>query len=356
MIFRINRLIAQIRRRKEIGIGFLSLVLITSVIGNAITYYVFDQGLSNPAFGDALWYSFTSITTIGYGDFHADSLGARIGTAVFIGFLGLATFTTAIGIGVDWLLDIQFKERMGMGRALTKNHLLIINYPNDRRIRQVVDEYLQDDDHAGDEIVLVTDQIESLPPLLDKKIQLVKGSPIEEETYSRAEVASARQAIVLSTGYDDPHSDSINASIISILEHLNPDLRCVAECLNVKHSLLFNGSKNTSLVHTHQISSNLLVQEAQDPGVNKLTVAITSNAIKGTLVSTLVDSTPGQTISLQDTAKLLLDHGINLVGVLRGEDIHVQFSTLKLTQNDVLIYIGEARQDWSTLNSYLQNS
>ena len=356
MIFRINRLIAQIRRRKEIGIGFLSLVLIISLIGNALTYYVFDQGLSEPNFGDALWYSFTSITTIGYGDFHADSLGARIGTAVFIGVLGLATFTTAVGIGVDWLLDVQFKERMGMGQALARNHLLIINYPNERRVRQIVDEYLQDDDHTGDEIVLVTDKIDSLPPLLDKKIQLVKGSPIEEETYTRAGAASARQAIVLSTGYDDPHSDSINASIISVLEHLNPNLRCVAECLNVKHSLLFNGSNNTSLVHTHQISSNLLVQEAQDPGINKLTVAITSNAIKGTLASTLVDSTPDGTISLQDTAKLLLDHNINLVGVLRDDNIHVQFSTLKLTQDDVLIYVGEERQDWSTLNSYLQNS
>ena len=68
-----------------------------------------------------------------------------------------------------------------MGRALTNNHLLIINYPNDRRIRQVVDEYLQDDDHAGDEIVLVTDQIESLPPLLDKKIQLVEGNIVNVE-------------------------------------------------------------------------------------------------------------------------------------------------------------------------------
>ena len=75
MMYSLSRLIYQIRRRRELGVGVLVAVLVTSIIGNSLTFYVFDgrgQGLS---VWDSLWYSVISITTIGYGDLSAESLG-----------------------------------------------------------------------------------------------------------------------------------------------------------------------------------------------------------------------------------------------------------------------------------------
>ena len=352
MIFKLNRLLARMRRRKEVGLGLLLVIVLISISGNAATFYLLEGDSQGLGIGDALWYSIVSITTIGYGDLAPDSMGARIGTAIFIVLLGLSAFTAAVGMTVDWIVDLQLKERTGLGRALARDHLLIVNYPNERRVRQVVDEYLGDPRHEGDEIVVVTDRVDSLPFDL-KNVHFVRGSPLEEESYTRANVAGARLAIVLSPGYDDPSSDSVNASIVSILEHLNPEIRTVVESLNVKHELLFKGSRNASVVHTFRISSNLLVQESQDPGVNRLTHAITSNQMEGNLASTRVMDLPAGPKSYMDAAKVLLDADVNLVGVLRGETVHVQFRDIEMTEGDMLVYVSPEGLDWPGIRSLL---
>lgn len=333
--------------------GFLLLILVASITGNALTFFFFDRAanpdLTVPA---AFWYSIISIATIGYGDLSSTSLGARIGTVFFIVFVGLAAFTSAIGLGIDWLLEFRDKERSGMGNPGAKNHLLIVNFPNERRVRQIIDEYLRDSSHRNDEIVIVTDQIESLP-FTQLNVSFVRGSPLQEATYHRANVRDARQALVLSTGYDDPFSDSVAASIVSILEHLNPEIMSVAECLNTEHSILFRGVKNVSLVYTFRMSNNLIVQEAQDPGVNMLTQAITSNQIEGTLVSTKVEGSVAQSLPYKEVAKRFLDHEVNLVGVIRGENVHLRFDNLDLTENDRLVYICSSRLDWENIRSLL---
>ena len=162
---------------------------------------------------------------------------------------------------IDWVLELRDKERSGIGSSGGKNHLLIVNFPNERGIHQIIDEYLRDPSRRKDDIVIVTDQIESLP-FNHPSVSFVRGSPLEEETYHRANVREARQAMILSTGYDDPNSDSVAASIVSILEHLNPEIVSVAECLNADHSLLFRGAENVSLVYTFRMPNNLIVQEA----------------------------------------------------------------------------------------------
>ena len=352
MIFKLSRLLAQMRRRKEVGLGLLLVVVLISITGNAATFYLLEGDSQGLGIGDALWYSIVSITTIGYGDLAPDSLGARIGTVIFIVLLGLSAFTTAVGMTVDWIVDLQLKERTGLGRALARDHLLIVNYPSERRVRQVIDEFLGDPRHKNDEIVVVTDKVDGLPFDL-KNVNFVRGSPLEEESYARANVGDARQAIVLSPGYDDPNSDSVNASIVSILEHLNPNIRTVVESLNVKHELLFKGSKNASVVHTFRLSSNLLVQESQDPGVNRLTHAITSNQMEGNLASTRVSESPASPMSYMHVAKVLLDADVNLVGVLRGEAVLVQFSDIEMTEGDVLVYVSSEGLDWAGIRSLL---
>ena len=350
MILTLTRLIRDLRRRKGVSLGAIFAVVLLSVLGNALTFYLFDGGTS---VGDAIWYSVISITTIGYGDFAADSLGARVGTAFFIIVVGLAAFTTAVGMGVDWILELQYKERSGMGSPRVNDHLLIVNFPNERRVRQIIEEFLHDANHRRREVVIVADHLETLPFEIPR-VHYVKGSPMETETYRRASVERAHLAIVLGTHYDDPSSDSFAASVVSILEHMNPGLPSVAECLNSEHTLLFEGAKNVSLVYTFRMSNNLIVQEAQDPGVSLLTASVTSNQTQGSFASTLVEDGPGASMSYRAVAKRLLDHGLNLVGVIRDGELYVMFNDLELSLQDRLVYVSMERHDWSAIQSFLR--
>ena len=347
------RLVHTLRRRRSLGVAALLLILVVSIVGNALTFFSFERG-SNPdlTVADAFWYSVISISTIGYGDLSATTAGARIGTVFFIVVLGLTAFTSAVGVGVEWILDRNYRQRAGMSRVVARNHVLIVNFPNERRVRQIVEEFLWDPSHRNDELVVVTDQIEALP-FVEPNVHFVRGAPLSEETYERANAKEARQAIVLSTGYDDPNSDSVAASIVTILAHLNPEISIVAEVLDARHSLLFNGTKNASLVYTFRMSNNLLVQEAQDPGVSILTQAIVSNQVEGTLASTKVTSAMEPSPRYRDVATSLLKHDVNLVGIIRGEEVNLRFEDISLAQDDRLVYISPTRQDWETIRSFL---
>ena len=333
--------------------GLLLVLAGMSIAGNTITFFVFERlDHRDVTIFDSLWYSIVSITTIGYGDFSAQSLGARLGTIFFIVIAGLTTFTAAAGILVDWIMDFQFRERAGMGTIHAKDHLLIINFPSEARVREIVEEFRQDSHHQSDDLVILTDQTETLPVGFPD-LFFVRGSPLEEESYRRAGIKNAKQAIVLSTRYDDPHSDSVVASIVYMIEHLNPKTRVVAECLSERHTVLFAGAKNVSLVHTLHLSNNLLVQEAQDPWVSLLTRAVTSNRIDGTLASTKVEDSSAGSLMYLEVAKKLLDEEINLIGVIRDGSVHFKFGNLTLTENDSLVYISSGRLIWESLRPLL---
>ncbi len=339
------------RQHREMGLAFLFGILAFSVAGNSITFYLFERGTQRElTIWDSFWYSVISITTIGYGDFYPATLGARLGTAFFVILVGLAAFTTVIGVTVEWVSDIRQRERRGMGKVTSRGHLLLVNFPSASRVRRIIQEFRRDEHHQGSEIVVVTDQTQELPFTIDN-VSFVHGSPLEQETFERANVATARQAIVLSPSYDDLRSDSLAASISFLIEHMNPDASIIVECLDPKHEVLFNTTERVSLVYTLQMGANLLVQEAQDRGVHLLTQAVTSNQIEGTLASTAVESAVEGAKPYSEVAKKLIDHGVVLVGFIRAGSVIVGFVDTQMAEGDCLVYISKKRQSWDELRA-----
>ena len=343
----------RLRQRRGLGIFTMLAVLVASVLGNALAFFFFEGSVQDDlTIADSFWYSIISITTIGYGDFSASTIGARVGTVVFIVLVGLVAFTATAGMLVDWILDLRIKEQTGMANVQARGHLLIVNFPNEGRVRQIVEEFVSDPGHKKDDIVIVTDTLTSLP-FSHPNVSFVRGSPLEEETYRRALLDHASKVIILSTNYDDPNSDSVVASVASVIHHLHPHLRVVAECLDPKHELLFTNREGVTLVYTLHMANNLLVQETQDPGVTILTRAMTSNLVRGTLASTEVDSPVPDSIDYEQVAIKLMRQDINLVGVIRDQQVHFSFGDLFLAVGDLLVYISSSRLTWAALQKTL---
>jgi voltage-gated potassium channel len=99
---------------------FVGPSIIALWVGGAYAMWVFEHG-HNPNmhnFGDALYWSFITATTVGYGDITPQTVGGRIvsGTLVFLG-LGLLGFASA-RLTAYWLRDDQSDRTADELRAL----------------------------------------------------------------------------------------------------------------------------------------------------------------------------------------------------------------------------------------------
>jgi voltage-gated potassium channel len=334
------------RERAWFGTGLLAGALVLCIVGNAVTYSYFDGA----DFGDALWYSVISITTIGYGDFSAESLGARLGTVIFIVICGLGTFSLVLGLIFDRLTEQFEKGKRGMNDIISHDHVLIIHFPSRARVRDLIGELRNDPVYSKRDIVIVADGLHEHPMPLER-VYFVSGNPVEEDVLIRAGLERANAAIVLATG-ESESSDAVVASTVSVIEHLRSDVYTVAECVNGSHRHLFRVNDADAVVCTNRLVNNLLVQEMQDHGVADTIEMITSNQHGTTVYTTEVSGLAGE--DYQALAKSLLDQDANLLAVKRGPDTHTTFKGLSAASGDKVVYVGHQRYDWPALTRLAQ--
>ena len=318
-------------------------VLVISILGNATCYYVFDHA-KKPTVGDALWFSVISLSTIGYGDLQADSVGARLGTVLFVIVFGLGSFSLMVGLLFEWVAERLSRERKGMSSIGAEGHILIVNFPSLHRIEQIIDELCADRDHGGREIVIITDKIDELP-VRKKNVSFVKGAVLDDETYRRAGIENARLAIVLATDYGDTTSDAVVASAVAVIESMNEAIYTVAECLAPRHRMLFDSVHCNAVVFSHTISGNLLTQEILDPGVARMMDALTSNIHDSCLFATEVIDPPTE-YSYRNLATAMVKQDMSLVCVQRQDDMITSFASAYLIHGDRMIYVGRHRVSW----------
>lgn len=348
MLFWVKYAVQKIRRKPGAGFGVVFCAILVSLLGNAACYYYFDGAVNQDiTAADALWYSLVSISTVGYGDFYAVTPGARIGAVVFIMLLGLSSFSAFLGLLVERMLQLNFKELHGMAKIHCNDHILIINFPDASRVYQIIEEIKRDPDFLKKDVVVVTDSVETLP-FERSDVFFVSGSPLQADTLERAGLGRASMAMVLADP-SNSSSDGVVAAIINLIEHLQPQVKTVAECLDPSHEILFRSTKCDSIIYTNQILNNLLVQEVQDVGVGAVLSNLTANGSETALYSCLVEEACGR--SYTDLAKSFIDQGKQLISVTRSETHLLDLNGLTPEKNDLVVYIGAERLAWSEVSS-----
>lgn len=354
MITWVARLYIFTVRRSKYGPLIALLVLLLGLIGNSLAFMYFD----GQSFGDSIWYSYISVTTIGYGDFYAVSTPARFANFVFIGLMGLGSFSYIIGWTIDKIATTASKRRNGMAKVLASKHILIVNFPNELRVKQIIQEVRSDDEHKDVEFVIISDKIDALPFDIPN-VEFVKGSPIEKETFDQAKCSDAYAAFVLSTDYNDPQSDALVSTIVGVIENLCPEVITIAECLQQKHIDFFKSLGCDSVVCANEISTNLMVQEMQDHGVTKVFNVITSNVKTDgdTLFSAKVTNLRPGIRFYNDLAHAFVDRDGNLISVKRdGETkIYTNFpKDMAIQIGDVIVFTGSRRYTVEELEDFAQ--
>ncbi len=108
-----NRILAYFREKRKGStlVGTVTLVLMVTLVSSAaILEFEGGAGSNIQSAGDALWWSITTMTTVGYGDLYPATIGGRF-VSVFPMFCGIGVFALVTSLVSSWFLGEEEEKQ-----------------------------------------------------------------------------------------------------------------------------------------------------------------------------------------------------------------------------------------------------
>ncbi|MCA9706065.1 MAG: potassium channel protein [Myxococcales bacterium] len=266
-----------VKKRNQILKVALLTVLLVAFSSSGFMYFELAEK-PDLSWGDALWWSIVTMTTVGYGDFFPSTPGGRYVIGFPTMMFGISILGYLLSMLASFLIEERSKKLRGLGEMTLQDHILLIHYPGLARVEAVLTELRTDDKTRDSDVVLIDADLEELPEKLAQEgLRYVRGDATKESTLERACFREARSAIVLSKDPNNPHSDDANLAASLTLEHLHPNIFTVAECIDPEHVELLYKAGCDAVVCLTALATNLVVHELLDPGLQKVIGEATNN-------------------------------------------------------------------------------
>ena len=288
---RVLVLLGRLARRFEVPIpaqalGYLGIAALIwwAIAGGAFIMFERDVNQNVKGIGDALWWSITTLSTVGYGDMYPITPGGRIVAAATMA-LGVGILGTFGGTIATMFLDFREQGRRGLRAVSAKDHLLVLGW--NEKARAAILEFRADPRYVDTKVVVVADLEED--PFDDAKVRFVRGEPCSSRNLERADAARAGAAIVLAANPSDPHSDHQNALTVMALRRINPKVRISAELVSSDNREHLDAAGCDTLIDAVSVASGLLVQGVSNVGVADLITHLLSNDAGSEMYRVTVD-------------------------------------------------------------------
>lgn len=186
---------------------------------------------------EALWLTMTTMTTVGYGDYSAETLPGRLSTMilVFAGGIWIAFQTAATYF--DHRTERRERMRCGRWRWNMSDHILILNAPAENALAyltRLVCE-LRDSRRFRERVVQIVTPCfgAGLPePIHRLGVIHYAGDPWGAEALAASNAAEADTIIILAESDSDPGSDSRTLDMVDRLRGIGARGRILAECVD----------------------------------------------------------------------------------------------------------------------------
>ena len=168
--------------RPEGKVDYTQVVAIVSVIfalayGIAGSYVLRAEFKGIESFSDALYFTFVTYSTVGYGDILPDSPNAKIFTISMI-LIGLSSFVTALTLLVGPVIEARMKGVLNVMKRFqgATNHVIVCGYTN---VSESVIDELQERQVP---YLIVEDRAEFIVHLKEKGNDVLGGDATRRET------------------------------------------------------------------------------------------------------------------------------------------------------------------------------
>lgn len=339
----LRRIRRQVQTRLELKVvGFVALFWTFGSVG----FYLFESPV-NPelTLADSLWWSVVTMTTVGYGDYYPQTVGGRFLIAFPAMIAGGGVLAYGLSVITTYLIEEKTKELRGMQTFNYRRHIVLINFPGEAKLVEMIDE-LRHDKHLDDrELVLLTDQIDEIPESLARlHVHFVKGSPINEEALERAGLAKAADVILFARSERDENSDSFNLGVLVALQSINDNLTIVVECVSPLHKELMLKAGASTAICVTELTTQLLAQAREGLQIQQLFNDLASNRTPQQVDAVPLKLTGSGTMKFSDLAADLARQNVMLIGLRRGGEQNINpGADFEMADGDDLFVISASR-------------
>jgi len=256
--------------------------LFLNLVFGVLFYFAERDVQPELSFLDALWWAMVTMTTVGYGDFYAQTFAGRFLISYPCMLLGIGIIGYLVGVVAERMLERGSKKRKGLLEVKMKNHIIICNYPGDQKILRLKDELSRSRRYGDCALVLVTDKLEELTSELSQnKIIFVKGDPTREDILIKAHVSECAGVFILAENIEDSDSDTktfaIGTQIEMIEKEINKPIKVIVEMVSKNNLRMMKRSMVDSIVSADGIMDVLIAQEFIYPGLHDVFHEVLSN-------------------------------------------------------------------------------
>ncbi len=208
------------------------LLLVLFVLHIALMMYYEKLSL-----GDATWLTFTTATTVGYGDISAATTEGRFATILLLYFGGIFILAKVVGDYFDFRMEVRDKKTKGQWSWNMNNHIVILNTPTqsgERYLERLIKQFRCSEFYIDTPIYLLTRQFSNgLPDFITRLENVVHyhGNASNPEDLAAVCVDQASNIIVLAKDEDEESSDGRTFDILHRLKDLKVEARVMAECV-----------------------------------------------------------------------------------------------------------------------------
>ncbi len=259
-------------KRFLIRLGKVAFLLIVLIMAHTAGMMYLEK----MPFGNALWLSITTVTTVGYGDYSAITWQGRLVTTLFLYVFAISLLAQLAAEFFDYRLLSRERKIKGLWSWKDmKDHLLIINTPNDQ-----TEQYL----HQLIEQIRLTPQLEELPvQILTRKYDdglpdsisnmgVVHFSGVAEnnENLQAVNVSAAKYIILIARDPGDPISDSVTFDVLNRINEIGTNAMVVVEVSQDINRERMKKAGADVIIRPVRAYPELLVRSLEAPGTEKV--------------------------------------------------------------------------------------
>lgn len=333
----------RLRLRGNQGYYILLLNLACIVLLGSLVLMLFEKR-ANPEihnYGDALWLTFVSMATIGYGDIVPITAGGRITVAVTL-ILAVGFLSAFIAMMAGSRAEKARRRGQGLERQVkTKGHYIVCGW--NERGKVVLSRLNEETGDSKIPIILMCDTDES--PVDYDYVFFIKGSAVNREDLLRVNLEEASGVILLADelpGGDPGDIDARTVLAALTIKAINPDAQVTAEALRPENVAHLRLAGVREILDINEIAGNLLARSALHFGLITTMDAFATRGKTEQVYRVPVDKEM-EGKDYDSLTSVLAEDGYTLLGVVIGGVLRTGMKADQASEGDLLILLGETR-------------